>query len=328
MSVAPGHRIDIREAGMATEGTGRQASVVSMRPRGGALARHDDGGLDPGRLATALGWFSLGLGVAELLAPGTFARAIGLKGAGVSRTVTRAVGLREIASGIGILAERRPVGWMWSRVAGDVMDLALLGAGFAAWRVRRGRLAVAAAGVLGATAVDAFCAEQLRGLGRLSAHADADGTLRVRKRVTVNRPPDALYRFWRDFTNHPRFMERVESVQVSSDRRTHWRARGPGGVGLEWDAEVTDERPNERIAWRSLEQAPYRHAGVVRFEPAAGGRGTTVTVELEYRPPGGALTAAAAKLIGYAPEQQLQEDLRRFKQLVETGQIAVAGGAR
>jgi uncharacterized membrane protein len=90
---------------------------------------------------------------------------------------------------------------------------------------------------------------------------------------------------------------------------------------------VTDERPNERIAWRSLVPA-FRHAGVVRFEPAAGGRGTTVTVELEYRPPGGALTAAAAKLIGYAPEQQLQEDLRRFKQLMETGQIAVAGGAR
>jgi uncharacterized membrane protein len=153
---------------------------------------------------------------------------------------------------------------------------------------------------------------------------ESDGALRVRKRIIIDRPAEALYRFWRDFTNLPRFMDKVEAVQVMTDRRTHWRAKGPGGMTVQWDAEVTDDRPNELIGWRSLDQAPFQHSGVVRFEAAPGGRGTMVTVEMRYMPPGGSFTAAVAKLIGYAPEQQLQEDLRRFKQLMETGQIVVS----
>jgi uncharacterized membrane protein len=276
------------------------------------------------RLATGLGWFSIGLGVAELVAPRAVARGIGLEGRGPTAALTRLCGLRELAAGVGILSERRPAAWVWSRVVGDVMDLALLAAGFGARRTNRARLAAATAAVTGVTVVDALVAQQLTGLSRLSVQTTAEGTLRVRRRITVNRPADALYRFWRDFTNAPRFMERVESVQVSGDRRTHWRARGPAGVTLEWDAEVTEERPNELIAWRSLDDKPMPHSGVVRFEPAPAGRGTVVTVELEYAPPGGAVTAAAAKLAGYAPEQQLQEDLRRFKQLMETGIVVVA----
>jgi uncharacterized membrane protein len=314
---------------MATEGARPQGSVVSIQQGGrSGLARRRDGATGAERLATGLGWFSIGLGVAELLVPGTLNRAVGLKGAGVSRTVTRVMGLREVATGVGILRERRPTGWMWARVAGDVMDLAALGAGFVARGTNRGRLTVATLGVLGATALDAYCADQLRGLRRPSARIEPDGTLRVRKRVTIDRPPEALYRYWRDFSNHPRFMAAVESVQPRGERRTHWRARGPAGVPVEWDAELVEDRPNERIAWRSVDGAPFGHAGVVRFEPAPGGRGTVVTVEMEYRPPGGTVTAAAAKLIGHAPEQQLHEDLRRFKQLMETGQIAVAGGGQ
>jgi uncharacterized membrane protein len=318
---------------MAMQGVMRQGSVVGMESERRAghgrrwLSRRSDGGIDPERLATGLGWFSIGLGVAEILAPGRLARTIGLRGEGVSRTVTRLVGVREIASGVGILSERRPVGWVWSRVAGDVMDLALLGAGFTARRANRKRLAAAAAGVLGVTVVDALCAEQLGGLTRLSMRHEQDGTLRVRKRITVNRPAEALYRFWRDFTNLSRFMERIESVQVSGDRRTRWRAKGPAGVTVEWDAEVTDERPNELIAWRSMDTLPFQHSGVVRFEPAPGGRGAVVTVEMQYTPPGGAVTAAMARLIGVAPDQQLQEDLRRFKQLMETGQVVVSESA-
>jgi uncharacterized membrane protein len=293
-------------------------AIREMARRGSTLS------IDPERVATGLGWFSIGLGVAELLAPGPVARTIGLKGVGVSRTVTRLVGVREIASGVGILRERRPVGWMWSRVAGDVMDLALLGAGFTARRANRKRLAAAAAGVLGVTVVDALCADQLAGLSRLSLRYEKDGALRVRKRITVNRPPDALYRFWRDFTNLPRFMQRVEAVQATGDRRTHWRAKGPAGVTGEWDAELTDDRPNELIAWRSADTRPFQHSGVVRFQPVPAGRGTMVTVEMEYTPPGGPVTASMAKLIGMAPDQQLQEDLRRFKQLMETGHVVVS----
>lgn len=316
------------------------AMVEARRHDGGEAdlwPRRSDGGISGERLASGLGWLSIGLGVAELLAPRAVARGIGLKGRGAAQTLTRLCGVRELAAGVGILSERRPVVWMWSRVVGDVMDLALLGAGFAARGTNRKRLAAATTAVAGVTVVDALCAQRLSGLSRVSVQTTSEGTLRVRRRITVNRPPDALYRFWRDFTNAPRFMERVESVQATGERRTRWRARGPGGVAVEWDAEVSEERPNELIAWRSLDRAPFQHSGVVRFEPAPAGRGTVLTVEMDYAPPGGALTAAVAKLLGYAPEQQLQEDLRRFKQLMETGVVAVAqpgnraiaaGGAR
>jgi uncharacterized membrane protein len=290
------------------------------------------------KLADGLGWFSIGLGVAELVAPRLLARGIGLRGHATTRALTRFCGLRELAAGVGILSEPRPAAWVWSRVVGDVMDLALLGAGFAARRTNRTRLAAATAAVAGVTIVDALCAQRLTGLSRLSMQITPEGTLRVRRRITVNRPADALYRFWRDFSNAPRFMERVDSVQTTGERRTHWRARGPAGLHVEWDAEVAEDRANELIAWRSLDTLPFQHSGVVRFEAAA--RGTVVTVEMEYAPPGGAVTATAAKLLGYAPEQQVQEDLRRFKQLMETGLVVVsqptdesrrslaAGGAR
>lgn len=311
---------------MAMQGAGQQTMELARRPQGDSAAwrRRGNGGVQTERLAAGLGWFSIGLGVAELVAPRAVARGIGLKGRGLTPTLTRLCGLRELAAGVGILSEQRPSAWVWSRVAGDVMDLALLAAGFTARRANRTRLAAATAAVAGVTVVDVLCAEQLNRLGRLSVQTTADGTLRVRRRITVNRPADALYRFWRDFSNAPRFMERVEAVQVTAERRSHWRAQGPAGVTLEWDAEITEERPNELIAWRSLADAPFRHSGVVRFEPAPAGRGTVVTVEMEYTPPGGGLTAAVAKLIGYAPEQQLQEDVRRFKQFLETGLIVVA----
>lgn len=329
---------------MAMQGARPQDAMGGLERRdrgdGDAWPRRSNGGGQGERLAAGLGWFSIGLGVAELVAPGAVARGIGLKGRGPALTLTRLCGLRELAAGVGILSQRRPAAWMWSRLAGDVMDLALLAAGFAGRRTDRSRLAAATAVVAGVTVVDALCAQQLSQLGRLSVQRTSDGMLRVRRRTTVGRPSDALYRFWRDFTNAPRFMERVESVQASGERRTRWRAKGPAGVTLEWDAEITEDRPGELIAWRALDAAPLRHSGVVRFEPAPAGRGTVVTVDMEYAPPGGALAATAAKLLGVAPEQQLQEDLRRFKQLMETGivvtalpspgtaQALAAGGAR
>ena len=326
---------------MAMQGVEHQSVGLERRGRGHGEAwrRHGNGGAQSERLASGLGWFSIGLGVAELLAPRAVARGIGLKGRGPTPALTRLCGLRELAAGVGILSQRRPSAWMWSRVAGDVMDLAMLASGFAARGTNRARLAAATAAVAGVTVVDAVCAQRLSDRGRLSVQTTTEGALRVRRRITqtttegalrvrrritVNRPPDALYRFWRDFANVPRFMERVEAVQTAGERRTHWRAKGPGGVTVEWDAEVTEDRPNELIAWRTLDDAPFRHSGVVRFEPAPAGRGTVVTVEMEYAPPGGALTATAAKLLGYAPEQQLQEDLRRFKQFLETGLVVVA----
>lgn len=321
---------------MAIQGGFRQQGALvsteaqrrgGSRERGFALSRNG-GRLDPERLASGLGWFSIGLGLAGVLAPASLTRIIGLKGRGVSKTAARLVGVRELAAGVGILTEPRPARWVWSRVVGDVMDLALLGAGFTGRRVRRGRLAVAAAAVAGVAVADAVCAQELTALTRLSAGSPDGRVVRARKRIIVDRPAEALYRFWRDFSNMPRFMEHVESVQVLDERRSHWRVKGPGGITLQWDSEVTEERANELIAWRSLEGSPVQHSGAVRLEPAPGSRGTVVTVEMEYTPPGGALTAAAARLIGLTPEQQLQEDLRRFKQLLETGEVVVSEGTR
>ena len=139
--------------------------------------------------------------------------------------------------------------------------------------------------------------------------------------MTINRSPEEIYHFWRDFQNLPRFMDHLESVDVLDERRSHWRAKAPAGKTVEWDAEIIEDRPNELIAWRSLENADVPNTGSVRFVPAPGGRGTEVHVELKYDPPGGAVGVAIAKLFGEEPNQQVATDLRRFKQVMETGEV-------
>ena len=149
---------------------------------------------------------------------------------------------------------------------------------------------------------------------------------KLEKSVTINRSPEELFRFWRNFENRPRFMNHLESVHVTGGNRSHWVAKAPAGTTVEWDAEVYNEKENELIAWRSLEGADVDNAGSVRFERAPGGRGTVVRVVLKYDPPGGVIGAAVARLFGENPEQQVDEDLRRFKQLMETGEVATTTG--
>lgn len=149
---------------------------------------------------------------------------------------------------------------------------------------------------------------------------------KVEKSVTINRPPAELYSYWRNFENLPRFMKHLESVSVTGEGRSHWVAKGPGGTSVEWDAEVYNEKENELIAWRSLEGSQVDNAGSVHFDPAPSGRGTVVRVVLKYNPPAGKLGALVAKLFGESPEQQIDEDLRRFKQLIETGETATTEG--
>jgi uncharacterized membrane protein len=121
-------------------------------------------------------------------------------------------------------------------------------------------------------------------------------------------------------------MGHLEGVRVLSDRRSHWRAKAPLGRTVEWDAEVVEDRPDERLAWRSLEGADVDNAGSVAFERAPGGRGTVVRVELAYDPPGGVIGATIARLFGEEPGQQVQEDLRAFKQVMETGEVVRSEG--
>ncbi|GAA2709893.1 SRPBCC family protein [Micromonospora olivasterospora] len=273
-------------------------------------------------LARFLGWFSLGLGVTTLAARPQVGRLCGVDDSRTAQTVLQAAGVRELGHAAALLFPRR-AGWgAWTRVAGDVMDLA---ASTTAMRNRRGerrrRLMYTTWALAGITAVDLYAAVQVTRGGRFRA------SNRVQASVTINRSAEDAYRFWHDFENLPRFMSHLESVRMVGDRRSHWTAKAPAGRRVEWDAEIVADRPNEMITWRSVDGATVPNSGSVRFVPAAGGRGTEVRVDLEYAPPGRMFGAALAKIFGEHPQQQICDDLRRFKQVMETGEIARSDGS-
>jgi hypothetical protein len=196
------------------------------------------------RLARGLGWFSLGLGLTELLAPKFVAR---ISGVSERRTgLIRMYGVREIASGIGIFAQKNPAGALWSRVAGDAMDLTSLGVACAAPDAKRGRITFATANVAVVTALDIIAVKQLSS-GNKGVHASCS--------CIVSRNPDEVYSFWRELRNLPRFMQHLESVEELGEGRSHWVARGPAGMNVEWDATIVADDPGRVIIWRSLENS-------------------------------------------------------------------------
>jgi uncharacterized membrane protein len=272
-------------------------------------------------LATALGWFSIGLGLAELTAPRKMARLIGAPDSGNVPSLMRAYGMRELAAGVGILTQPRPAGWMWSRVAGDLMDLATLGSTMASSEADRARMSTATVAVLGVTALDVMCAQKLGMLAENEQSQEKSDPSRIVRTTTVNRSVEDVYQFWRNFENLPRFMRNLESVRVTGDRLSTWRAKAPFGTTVEWEAELVDDEPNALIGWRSLPHSDIQNCGTVRFQQATGRRGTVIRVELRYTPPGGQLTATAAKLFMMEPGRQVEDDLRRFKQVIETGEV-------
>lgn len=152
--------------------------------------------------------------------------------------------------------------------------------------------------------------------------------IQVEKTVTIARPVSELYSYWRDLTNLPNFMGHLKSVSNKNEAGTvsHWVANAPLDLNVEWDAEIIKDEPDRLIAWNALENADIDNCGFVRFQPATGDRGTQVKVVLEYQPPGGALTDAIAKLFGESPTEQIGDELNRFKQLMETGEIATTEG--
>jgi uncharacterized membrane protein len=150
--------------------------------------------------------------------------------------------------------------------------------------------------------------------------------LRVNSSITVNRPPSEVYGFWRNLENLPRYMRHLKSVTVIDERRSHWVVRAPAGRTVEWDAEIINDVPNELIGWRSTEGSKVQSGGSVRFDPAPGGRGTVIRVELQYNPPGGLIGAAISKLFGEEPTQQIHEDLHSLKQVLEAGEIPTTAG--
>ena len=262
-----------------------------------------------GPLTRTLGWFSIGLGAAEMAMPGTMSKLIGVRDD--HRALVRSMGMREIAAGVGILAQRKPAGWIWARVAGDAVDLSLLGAALSARRTHKKRAAIATAAVAGVTALDIVCGARLA----------KGGIRRVRESIAINKSPEECYQFWHDFENMPRIMTHVESVRTIGENRLRWRIKAPAGVPIEWDAEIVEDRTNQRISWQSAEDARMRAAGTIRFEGGPGGRGTILHISLSYVPPGGALGALIAKRFGVDPEQRMYNTLHNFKKLIETGEI-------
>lgn len=150
--------------------------------------------------------------------------------------------------------------------------------------------------------------------------------IKVEKTLTINKPAAELYRFWHNFENLPHFMKHLKSVTVQDSKRSHWIASAPLDKSIEWDADIVEERENELIAWKSAPGADVDNSGFIQFQPAPDNRGTEVKVVTEYNPPMDELGSVIAKLFGKAPEQQIGDDLRRFKMLMEAGEIATTEG--
>ncbi|MES9522748.1 SRPBCC family protein [Streptomyces capoamus] len=269
-------------------------------------------------LVRGLGWASAALGVPQVVAPGGFARALGVGDAFRHRSATTAVGVRELAAASGLLGRPHPA-WLWGRVGGDLMDLTMLTRALRNHNGRGlGRTVAATAAVTALTVTDVYAAV---------TRTRRSTPMELTAATTVNRPPDEVYAFWKDLERLPDFMAHLEEVRVTGPRTSHWRAGAPFGKTVEWDAETTEEVAGRLIAWRSVDGADIDNSGEVRFEPAPGGRGTEIRVRLRYDLPGGALGQAAARYFGEEPHQQLDDDLRRFKQIAETGEVVRSEGA-
>ena len=295
---------------------------VSVRSAMSVMQRGDGKVERTRRIVRRLGWLSLGAGLPALSAPGAGARLMGLREDDTTRALVFAVGLRETACGVSMLAWPRFAGWVWMRVAGDAMDLAALGWALASGAsTRRNRTVATTAATAGIAALDLWSA---LGASRRAASRrhPYEYAVEAKRAITVNRSREEVYQAWRDLRNLPRFMQNLEAVEMTGENRSHWVAKAPAGTSVEWDAQITDDQPNERISWRSLPGSQVENAGSVRFTTAPGERGTEVHVEIRYTPPAGKLGAVVAKIFGKDAGQQMASDLRRFKQVMETGEIA------
>lgn len=277
------------------------------------------GSHSPGRAWTrTLGVASVGLGVPAVAVPGAICRTVGLVDDAGARAIVRVVGVRELAAAAGLLFRPRRL-FLWARVAGDALDLGLLGWALAGHRREGlGRTLATTAAIAGITGVDLVAAVTTRQVG---------GPLEVRASVSVRRPRTEVYQFWRELQNLPSFMVHLDRVEPVDERRSHWVATAPFGREIEWDAEVVGEVRGERLQWKSIEGADVMNEGTVRFVDAPGDEGTEVHVELRYHLPAGKLGRAVARYYGEEPRQQLDDDLRRLKQLLETGEVVRSDGA-
>jgi uncharacterized membrane protein len=290
-----------------------------------ALAEMNHGAQE--RFAQSLGFFSIGLGLSEIAATRSLSNLIGISDD--HPQLLRAMGMREIVNGVGILSDPREPRWVWSRVAGDVIDLTLLALAFASPRSRRGRLLAATAAVAGVSVLDVLCGRILsssNGYRKVSRRWLSGGRgIRIQKSVSINRAAEELYRYCRDFSHLPRFIAGTESVTEIGNGQLRWRTRGPSGKPVESLFELVEDRANELISWRAAEPEVSPRGGSIRFIERPGGRGTIVRVEMLHRASRGR-TDSWIDMMRDRPAFHLAEGLRRFKALMETGEIPTTQG--
>ena len=280
-------------------------------------------------LATTLGWLSLGLGLSGLLMPRTMARIAGIT---PRNAWLRAIGTRELISGAGLLLRPNKPGWLWSRVVGDAMDLGLLTVATRQDRhVQPQRTGVISAALAGITVLDLLVAyaqtNKMRQPGRSRGGAtNRSDLVHVMKSIDINRDTDSCYRFWRDMRNLPRFMQHVEAIEPVSATHARWQVRGALGQHQTWEMELMSDIPSQQLAWRTRAGSGLAHAGTIRFSPAPARRGTRITLDFQYHAPLGKAGQLLMRVLGDDPSQQASEDLRRFKQLIETGEIPTTIG--
>lgn len=323
-----------------TEGSRPQAGMsrgtTTTRPNGRGrpiktAPRHasETKNRDKDGVTNFLGWFSIGLGIAEVIAPEAVARLIGVDERR-HRTLLRAYGVRELAAGVGILTRPKPTYWMWNRVIGDTIDMASLRRAMNSRGSDESRLRMAMLAVAGVTVLDIASSMKLTSEkspaaghdpGSFQVEEQSDDQKVLTATVTVNRPVEEVYGFWKDPRNYAQFMDHLESVQPTTGGRSRWKVKSPAGMSVEWDAEIVGDTPNEMIRWRSTEESTVENTGTVRFRAAPGNRGTIVTLEAEYRPKAGPLGAGIGKVFAAIPKTQMANDLRRFKQLIEIGEV-------
>lgn len=307
------------------------------------------------------GLSALAIGASHAAAPERLAELAGLDDP-LAPVAIRASGAAELLVAAGLLTRPRPSGWMWAKVAHDVADLGLLvllaqrsGDGhrlMTFWRsttADRRKQAIAAGALLAIAATDVVLAVRASRRGRALAESVAgarvheaapeatpdtphatdsarESSRQAIASVTVRRPVSEVYAAWRDLRSLPQFMTHLESVELSDDGTTHWRVTGPLARWGEWDAELVVEEPERRIEWRSTPGSRVKTNGSVQFRPAPGDQGTEVTVKLEFSPPLGAAGVMVATAFGEHPQVQVEDDLRRFKQVLETGEILQSDG--
>ena len=283
--------------------------------------------LDAERVALGLGWFSIGLGLIEVLAPRRLGRRFGM---GYAAPLLRLYGLREIVAGAGLLASRDKSPWLWARVAGDTLDLATLALGLAGRRQGSALMGIAA--VAGVTMLDLRAAREmeareLRSLAGAGRNAGGRGwrlgRTEIERAITIGKPSEELLHVWMRDDVLPRIMAHLAEVRQLGDNRAEWTVRIPGGAALRWRMHIAEADPERGLRFEAEPGGmPLITGGRVSFEKAPAGRGTVMRLHVDFAPPGGAAGRRLAALMGdMLPGALIDKSLHFFKAIAETGEI-------